>query len=251
MIKIQFLDSTIGKKLMEKNIEERNSHVSSGKLSASMLGQPLQWQVLKIIGVPTKEIDEYVLRKFQRGKDVEDWVVSQMIGLINKQKFVEYRDCVGYVDAIVDMRDWNLPNFGVIPHEIKSVANAKFKRIEKSGEADRGHKLQGGLYALALGTDHFAIDYVASDDYRIETYLYETAEVKEEIDQVINDFAQALKAGVLPVFQAKESWQSKLDYCNYPEFLELGEGQLEELLKSKYLESYNKLKANDTTNKTK
>jgi len=147
MAKLQFLDKYIEDKLLSENEEERLNHTASGKLSASMLGQPLQWQILKVIGVPADDMEEYVTRKFARGNDVEEWLVSQMPGIVNKQKFVEYKNVVGYVDALVDMRDWNL-EFDTLPHEIKSVSNAKYKRIQKT-EPDKSHCLQACLYALA------------------------------------------------------------------------------------------------------
>jgi len=66
-----YIDNKISKKVVEENKQRELNHVSSGRLSASMLGEPLQWQILKIKGVKPKEIDEYTLRKFIRGKDVE------------------------------------------------------------------------------------------------------------------------------------------------------------------------------------
>lgn len=206
-----------------------------------MLGQPLQWQILKLIGVPSKEIDEYTLRKFQRGKDVEQWVVDKMVGIKETQKFVEYKDCVGYVDALVDTKDYQF-KCGVIPHEIKSVANFKFKRIEKAGEPDHSHLLQGAFYALALGVDNFAIDYVASDDYRIKTWVFNTEEYKEEIDGIIDEVYNTLKEGKLPTFEPKEDWQKNEKYNNFPEWSELDVFALDNKLSKEYKEQYKKLK---------
>lgn len=214
-----YLDRHIGKFLLERDAEERANHKSSGKLSASMLGKPLQWQILKVLGVPGKKIDEYTLRKFQRGKDVEAWLISH-IPASEQQKFVEYRDVVGYADVLIDTKDWDFKN-GVIPLEIKSVSNAKFKRIVKEG-ADRSHKLQACLYALALKTEHYGVCYIASDDYRVQTYIYDTAETKAEVDKIIDRFQEQLKLGV-PKFEAAEEWQKKIEYSDYPEWMELSE----------------------------
>ena len=122
------IDNQIRDELKKRNEEEAAKHKSSGKLSASMLGLPLQWQVLKVLGVPGREFDDYTLRKFQRGKDVESWLMK-FLRAAEKQKFVEYRNCVGYVDALVDTSGWE-QNHGVIPLDVKSVANMKFKRVE-------------------------------------------------------------------------------------------------------------------------
>lgn len=237
------IDSTISNVLTLINKEERKNHISSGKLSASMLGQPLQWQILKLIGVPQKELDEYTLRKFQRGKDVEHWLIDKMPGIKETQKFVEYKNCVGYVDALVDTKDYQF-KCGVIPHEIKSVANFKFKRIEKAGEPDRSHLLQTTLYALALGTDNFAISYVASDDYRVKTWVFATNDYKGEVEQIIAEVGKTLSDGNLPPFTAIEKWQSDPKYQSYPDWAELDVFALDNKLSKEYKEQYNKLKGN-------
>ena len=240
MTKLQFLDSYIEEQLLKTRQEQRANHTPSGKLSASMLGSPTQWQVLKTIGVPQKELDEYVVRKFERGNHVEEWVLGFMKGIVNKQKFVEYRNTVGYVDALVDMRDWNL-DMEVIPHEIKSVSNANFKWIEKGG-AKEGHILQGALYALALKSENFAIDYIATDDYRVSTFLFKTADYKDRVDGIITAYDKAMESGVVPVFEPKEKWMSEPKYNNFPEFSKLTPIEIDLLLQKSYPQEYNKLK---------
>lgn len=225
-----FIDEQISKTMIEKNKAEELAHRSSGKLSAGMLGSPLQWQILKIKGVPQKPLDEYVLRKFQRGKDVENWFMSVIPNLVEKQKFVEYRGCVGYADALVDTSTHHF-NCGIIPHECKSVANAKFKIIKKTGDADRSHKLQACMYALAIGASHFAIDYIASDDYRIITMVFHTEDYKAEVDRIIDRFHETLEQGVVPEFVPEEKWQASKDYSSYPEFQDLKGDELLEKIK--------------------
>jgi hypothetical protein len=224
-----YLDKSIGGVISAHNAEERKNHKSSGKLSASSLNDPLQWQMLHLLGVEGKQVDDYTLRKFLRGKQVEDWYVSE-IKPIETQKFVEYRDCVGYIDAIVDTSFWDFP-VGIIPLEIKSVSNAKFKRIAKQG-ADTGHKLQAGFYAICLNSPHFAVSYVATDDYRIKTYIFDTAEFKEEIDGIITRFLEQKKLGIVPKFEAREKWQSNPDYNRFSEWMKLDEKEIAEKLKS-------------------
>jgi CRISPR/Cas system-associated exonuclease Cas4 (RecB family) len=215
-----YIDRAIGRKILEDNTKQQEGHKSSGKLSAGKLGDPLQWQILYVLGVSQKPIEEYTLRKFLRGKQVEDWLISNVLAL-ETQKFVEYRIVVGYVDALVETKDWDFQN-GVIPLEIKSTSNMKFKRIVKNG-ADRGHKLQAGLYALALNSPHYGVSYVATDDLRIQTYIYETADVKDEIDSIIDRFDEVRAKGIVPIFEPNESWQKNPDYQKYPEWAELSE----------------------------
>jgi len=225
MITDNYIDDYISKIMTEKNKEEADNHKSSGKLSAGMLGSPLQWQILKIKGVPQQPFDEYTLRKFQRGKDVEKWFISMIPNLVEEQKFVEYRNVVGYADTIVDTTTHHF-NGGIMPHEIKSVSNKKFKRIIKDGGADRSYKLQCGLYALSLGSQHFAVDYIASDDYRIKTYIYDTSEVKDEIDGIITKFNKQLATGLIPVFVPEEMWQKSEKYNNYLEWMDLTQEEI-------------------------
>ena len=223
-----YLDKKIGAIVKANNDAQRANHKSSGKLSASGLNDPLQWQMLHSLGVETGEIDEYTLRKFLRGNHVEDWYVEQ-IKPIETQKFVEYRETVGYVDAIVDTSLFDFPS-GVIPFEIKSVSNMKYKRIDKQGP-DKGHCLQAAFYATALQNPHFAVSYVATDDYRIKTYILDVHDYKDEIDGIITRFLEQKKTGKVPVFEAREKWQSSKEYNRYSDWMELDEEEIAKKLK--------------------
>jgi hypothetical protein len=234
------LDREISINVIKKFDEDREAHTPSGKLSASILGNPLQWQILKVIGVPS-EFDEYVKRKLQRGKDVEDWVVKHIKGLEETQKEVSYRNVIGYVDALVDTKNYDNP-CGVVPHEIKSVANAKYKNIVRVEEADHSHCLQSSLYALALGTECSFIDYIASDDYRCLSFIVKTAHFKDEIDSIIDNFNLTIKQGIVPEFSAKEPWQSNPKYNSFPDFAGLSSEEATEKLKKDFPEQFKKLK---------
>lgn len=217
------LDKIIANALREKQETEAKAHKSSGKLSASMLNDPLQWQILKVIGVP-RFTDDYALKKFERGKDVEKFVVDFIPNLSEKQKFVEYKDVVGYVDALANG----------IPHEVKSVTNLKFKRLDHQKEADMGHRLQATLYALALGADAYFIDYVASDDYRILSLCYDIEETEKIVELRIMAYNACIRDKKVPEFESKEDWQSNPKYNPYPEFVDLSLNEIEALLEEKY-----------------
>jgi len=64
MIHDTSFDKLIGDSVMKAHLERESKHKSSGKLSGSKMGWPLQWQLLAGIGVPQKPFDEYVLRFF-------------------------------------------------------------------------------------------------------------------------------------------------------------------------------------------
>ena len=235
----QALDRRISENLAEDNEEKIREHKSTGKLSASMLNQPVQWQVLKHIGFPQKEFDSYTLRKFKRGNDIEEWLVSQMMGVIDTQVFVEYGDAIGYLDALVDSSEYDFKKEKEMPHEVKSVTNAKFKRIQSAGGPDHGHALQGSMYTLGLGKDFVVVDYAAADDLRILSFVVDAREHKDEIDRIIKTYDKAISdwrwKKIIPVFEYREKWQSDLKYCNYPDFMELTSEESLTLVKEKGL----------------
>ncbi len=204
------LDTVIGKHLRKLNEIEAAKHESSGKLSAGQLGKPLLEQVLKYIGVPGDPFDDYTLRLFERGKQVEKWLVDIIAPEQEEQEQVEYRNTVGLVDATLKG----------IPYEVKSVKGSQWKWLNKEG-AKASHKLQAGLYALAMKSDKYVIVYVCADDFRTMVCELNTADIKPEIDKCIDEFNSALKARTLPVFNAREKWQENPKYSSYSEWISL------------------------------
>ena len=224
------IDNYISKQMLKQNKIDRADHISSGKLTASMLGQPLQWQILKVKGIAPKDFEPYVLRKFQRGNDVEAWFIKSTPNVKDTQKELKYRNVVGIADAIVDTKGFDF-ECGVIPHEVKSVTNMKYKNILRTGEADRGHLLQACLYALALGSEHFAVDYIASDDYRLMSLVYKTSDYQKQVDDIISTFDEQLATGLIPVFIPEEKWQANIKYNNYPEWSDLNPKEINDKYK--------------------
>ena len=201
----------------KKVLSEREDREPSGRISASRLGWPLQWQILHYLKVPTDPFDEFTLRKFQRGIDVEDRIVS-WLDLREDQKQVDckYRGVIGYCDAVMQC-----------PVEIKSTTNRAFQYISKDGPK-RGHKLQAECYAKALGYDRYWVSYVASDDYRVLTFEEPVTDV---VDKVIDRYEAQLKLKEVPVFEAEETWQSNQKYSTYPEWAKLTREQIDAKLK--------------------
>lgn len=230
------VSNTIDKQIGEKVVADAKAdeHKPSGKLSASRINWPVQWQVLNYLGVPTKEIDEYTRRKFIRGKQVEDWLLSQ-IETKKTQEFVEYKGVIGYYDALVDASKWDFP-MADIPLEVKSVTNFKFRRIMKDG-AQEGHILQNGVYALGLEAKNHAVAYVASDDLRVHTFVFDTEEHRDEIDARIVAYQMAINSKEIPVFQEREGWQSMPKYASYPDWIGLNEAELQAKAKELYARS--------------
>lgn len=223
-----WIDNSINKfiddELMRENAEREATHEPSGLLSASMLFQPLRYQILKSIGVPRKPMDAYTLGKFKRGRDVEDWYVGQLekMGvLLDKQHKIMYRGVIGYADAIVDS-DKMLFKQGEMPHEVKSVTNAKLKRIVATG-VDWHYKVQGTLYGLGEGRPHYSIDIVSAEDLRPRVYIFDVNELKGDVDRIIDRYDQAIELWKterkLPKFEPnpRVAWTANLQYSMYPE----------------------------------
>lgn len=241
MIVDSSIDNLISKKLIADNEIKSIEHISSGKLSAGKLADPLQWQVLSVLGVTDKPINEYALRLFKRGNQVEDWLISQLDDVVETQKKVEYKGVVGIIDAVVNTEDFNF-KCGIIPYEIKSVKNSKYKRIIDEGAPQTSHLLQACLYALAENTQYFAIAYIAADDLRIHTFILETDKYKQLVLEAINEYDEAIRRGRVPVFKAKEKWQENKQYAKYQDWMELDEKQCIEKLQNEYPKAYLKLK---------
>lgn len=227
------LDQLITAKLRAEEAENKAAHVPSGKLSAGQLYKPCLEQVLKIIGVPGKPVSDYALRLFKRGNQVEEWVTGLIDADVLQQE-ANYRNVVGYIDIIKDGR----------PVEVKSVKSSQWKWLAKEG-ARWSHKLQAGLYALAIESDIYEVLYVCADDFRTMSFELQTADISPEIDKIIAEVNSTLKKGVLPVFEARESWQSKPEYAekysDYGDWLSLTPQLMLEKLQNQYPNSYEKL----------
>ena len=234
----QYIDA----ELIRENEKREAEHESSGKLSASMLYQPVRWQILKTLGAPRKPFDAYTLAKFKRGRDVEDWYVKQLRGagvlienaevlgrfnleLDDKQPLAKYRECIGYIDSVIDT-DKMQAKVGIIPNEIKSVTNMKLRRVKKTG-IDWHYKIQACLYALAMGTKHYAVTIVSSEDLRSDMQIFKTEDMKKDVDHAIGQYMIAKEKWSfdrsLPKFEANDhvKWTGNLKYAMFlPEWAE-------------------------------
>jgi len=228
------IDDEFRKNLNIEFANEREEHIASGKLSASNLGKPLLWQVLKYLEVPRVQ-DEYVCMKFQRGRDVEKSFIQRLSNVETTQKEISYMNCVGLVDA-----DYRTKEYGILPLEIKSVTSWKFKHIKIENIPDEQYQLQGTLYALAEKTPKFLITVVNADDFRPITFLLDTETLHREVVRIIENYDKALATRQMPTFIPRYKWQENDKYSDYPEFTLLTTNQIVELLKVKYPKSYEK-----------
>lgn len=225
------LDALIAKNLREDYEKQKAAHKSSGKLSASQLNKPLLEQVLKIIGVPEAPIEDYTLRLFERGKQVEKWICSILPG--EEQIEVDYKGCIGFIDKLIDG----------VPVEIKSVKSTQWKWLKSQG-SKWGHDLQGGMYALGKQSDTYKIIYVNSNDFQVLEFVKETKGIAPEIDGIIKETKLQLIKGILPEFKAREDWQSKetyAKYSNYPDWISLTPETAMKKLERDFPQAFNKL----------
>lgn len=225
---------------------ESAKHEPSGKLSAGQLGKPLLEQVLKVIGVPQKPVEDYAIGLFRRGNSVEDNIID-LIKPDKTQVEVDYRNCVGVVDAI---KDDNII-------EIKSIKNSQFQYLDPENEKKRrgpeglvpiytgpkpAHVLQAGLYAMALKKPQFTIIYVSADDLRVIPHTIQTDSIRSEVDKIIDEVEFAIKSKQLPKWVAREDWQEKYhQYSSYPEWITLDPDLAMTKLQNQYPDAYKKL----------
>lgn len=254
MIRDDTFDGLISDVAVAEEKARQTAHEPSGRISASMMGNVSQWSVLKLLGVPSKDYEPYLLRKFARGNQAEEWFVKNMLKTAPWPKYgqqmeVSYRGGIGFVDMPELVQEDSIVRYR--PHEVKSVTNLKYKRLTKglvrSGvEAtgpDTHHILQVAYYALALDSIDAYIHYVASDDLRVASwYIPNVAVYKPEIDAEIDAIQTALKTGKLPEFKAKQPWQEKLDYSQYPQFAGMSAERIENVLSMEYPSAWVKLK---------
>ena len=225
----------------KKSKEHKSNSMAKGRkgISAGMLFQPVRFQVLKTIGLQRKPFDAYTLGVFEIGNDVEAKFVASLerAGVLLKGKDVEahglkwdeskdeaygeYRGVNGYVDAVVNTakmeKDW-----GVMPWECKSVTSYKLKHVKRTG-VDWQHKLQACLYALVMGKEKFAVTIISKEHPDPMVHIFEVSEMKQEIDQIISDYAIAMenfkKDRTLPPLNAgRVAWAVNPKYAMYDEF---------------------------------
>lgn len=210
--------------LAVQNNAERAEHEPSGKLTAGSLYQPLRFQLLKYLGVEGKKPDEYSLRKFARGRAVEEWFarhLDNMGVLVGEQKQVEYRGAIGKVDALVDQAKLDFNTLGIIPHEIKSVTNRNFKYIHDKGDISEHYHLQACFYALAMGTSHYALDFIASDDLREYVTIHDVLVMKPKVDRKISNYLQMIEKWTndrtVPAWEIDYKWLDNPTYMPFDE----------------------------------
>lgn len=265
------IDKRIAQEMVKANAERERLHreknpVRKGNLTASMLGKPTQWSVLKMCGLTAKEPDEYTLRKFARGYQVEEWIDPYLNSVDSQVEIKPYRGVTGICDYLVDTKDWATP-VGVIPLEVKSTKNSQYSHIVNriSGGPKLGHCLQALLYALAIGTEYYALTYVAADDLRTRTflrhiddpfhyrdkYMYgkrvyydQEIDLRKFLEDTITAVNYCKDKGVIPEFNQvlQEAWHINPDFCDYPAFMGLSPAEAEEKLKQEFPDAYKRLK---------
>lgn len=244
-------DSAINTVVTAQETNRSQYRTPSGRISASMMGKPVLWNVLKLMGIPTKEFDPYLLRKFARGIQAEEWFTGNLIKSepfrYTTQQRVSYRGGIGYVDLAENKQSY------IKPHEVKSVTNMKFKRLTKgfvrkdiqATGVDLHHALQAAYYALANESPDFTIHYVASDDLRVASYELITADYQVQIDDMIDRIEDALSRGQIPEFESVVDWQNNKTYWDYPELYGMNAMQIETYLQANHKQAYDRLKSKE------
>lgn len=260
----------IGKRLKKSNDEDKAEHVGSGLISGGKLGQPTLWSVLDILGV-SKDFDEYLLGKFQRGHDVEarainfltglefqyvvdiitgkvenpGWIPlpegSMLTGEVYLQMPTSYRGSIGYIDLA--QRNGK----SIILHEIKSATKMAYDRVVATGRSSKGtaapyyhHCIQLALYALGdeTSTDKAFLHYFNADDYRLATFAIDPQQYKAELDAEMTAIQRAFITKVIPNFEGFLDYHKAYVRSTFGAWNELNEYQILDKLMSEFPEAY-------------
>jgi hypothetical protein len=223
--------------LIKRLVQQAEVKEPSGRLSATRLTWPTQWQVLWTLKVPTSpelwqekpdKMNTLHFRHFARGAQCEEWL-EKVFPPLEKQVEVNYRGWVGYIDR---MENGEL--FGVdhdVPHEIKSVKADKWYKMFQEGEPEPqyDHVLQANFYALAKELPTFALTYLKSDTLESRTFVYDAGDFQGEVDKQIDEYDEAMKSGTIPKFKAKIDYQKNPKYNQYWEYMGMKEKELQDL----------------------
>lgn len=223
----QFLNYKINENRLNDNIKDRDGYTPSGKLSAGSLYLPTRFQLLKTLGVEREPFDAYTLGVFDKGNQVEDSFIYSLQRIsaqlaaqsasekklflsdeehkeLLKEKFnlewdeekkqykSTYRDCIGYVDSIIDT-DLMEAKKGIMPFEVKSVTSYKYKHVKKQGGGDWHHCLQACQNALGMGIKYFGLVYISKEHDDPHIMIYQVREFKNDVDKIISNYKKALE----------------------------------------------------------
>lgn len=229
--------------LRKTNTERELEHVKSGKLSAGRLGKPLLEQMLYVLGVPEKPVDDYALGLFRRGNDVEDTAI-ELLNPDAVQVEVFYRDVICIVDAVRNN----------MPYEVKSIKNSAFpyrdpsntKRVRRDGKlipqyegVSYSHGLQAVVGALGLKSKFSSVLYASADDLRVLTHVIRVSDMQPEVDAIIDAFTSQMALKMLPKWVAREKWNA--DYSGYIDWINLEPEMAMKKLETEYPAAHAKL----------
>lgn len=223
--------------LIKALVEQQQREEPSGRMSASRLTWPTQWQILWKLKIPPSEedwevkpnkINTFHFRHFARGKQCEDWL-EKTLPPKKAQGLVVYRDWVGYFDRIDDGELFGVE--GDIVNEVKSVKGDKWYRMFKDpGDGPQyDHVLQANFYAVALKMPHYALCYLKSDTLETRTFVYRTEDYRADVEKQIDLYDEAVDSKTIPVFKAKVEYQKNRKYNMYDQYMDWTPTQLKEL----------------------
>lgn len=226
------INEIIRKYLENQSQIEGGKHKKSGLLSPSKFANTTQVAVLQMLEVPADPPDDRLLRIWERGHQIEAYLVSTIEKATSMQattqEKVEYKKAIGLYDFI-----WNDHLY-----EVKSVSCNRIRRIKKENEPQLSHAIQTTFYLLATGRSEGTIIYIVPDTLEIKEFTIKAEAYKSELDLRIIEIYNALYSGTIPDHQAREDWHDKQLYSNYPEFWNKTGKECIAIIKDKYPKSF-------------
>lgn len=213
------IQKVINETLRAKQTLRDNSDYQQTSWHFSGFGTSMLERYMKRLGIePDKPIDDRLLRVFDLGNKIEEWVVDLLKENDNYEIETQGRvedkklNVSGYID--VKLKDKTTGEEILV--EIKSKNSRAFWYMEKQKQgAQHHHKMQLWGYLHFSGIDKGVITYISKDDQVIAEYivLADDYDLKKEFltECAILNYCWENKIPPLP--EAKTTWQWK--YNNY------------------------------------
>lgn len=236
------INELLGKDLENRSKIETRNHKKSGLLSPSKFAYTTREAVLQMLEVPAKRPDDRLLRIFERGKILEQYIIDLLEKTTKEQPRTQeetsYLKAKGYSDII-----WDNQLF-----EIKSVSCNKIRRIKKENEPQLSHAIQTAFYLLGNNMDQGTLVYIVPDTLEVKEFVINAQAYKSELDYRILNIYEALVTGKIPEHQPREDWHDKKPYTLYPEFWGMTSKEIRTALRLRYPESYKLLRDKEWRN---
>lgn len=180
----------------------------------------------KMKGAPKEELEPVVRRKFERGDQIHQGLVSVLysLGLATASEIETPKDSIfhGRADAIVSV---NGDNYVV---EIKSTSPYSFKSLGREPKKSWYKQLQLYLHYFELEKGIILVECKGTQELK-EFVVERDDELINEIFSEFQNLKEKVEKGVIPSKPNGNGWEyDKCKYCEYEEVCDDTSGSLDD-----------------------